>query len=114
MAGRSLAKLHTRSWLIAATLLAASAGGSRAQAPNSDNEAKILRCSQNTLELIWLDREKLRDRCGIWSSTYTVKSPAGEVERMVYSRYFVVTMRNGVVSSVRKRRQIFTGFGKKS
>ena len=104
--------LRLRYWLIAATLLALAGGGSRAQAPDSDNEAKILRCREKALELIWLDREKLRARCGIWSRTYTVKTPAGEVERIVYSRYFVVNLRNGVVSSVRQRRQIFTGFKK--
>jgi hypothetical protein len=104
--------LRLRYWLIAAALLALAGGGSRAQAPDSDNESKILRCREKPLELIWLDREKLRARCGIWSRTYTGKTPAGEVERIVYSRYFVVNLRNGVVSSVRQRRQIFTGFKK--
>ena len=107
-----LPEIKTKSWLIAATLLAVTAGSTRAQAPDSDKEAKILRCRQNALELIFLDREKLRARCGIWSRTYMVKTAAGEVERIVYNRYFVVTLRKGVVSSVRQRRQIFTGFKK--
>jgi hypothetical protein len=41
-----------------------------------------------------------------------VKTAEGEVERIVYSRYFVLTLRKGQVSSVRQRRQIFTGFKK--
>ena len=98
-------------WLIA-MMLAAAGAGAQAQAPNSDNESKILRCRQNANDLIWMDREKLRERCGLWSSTYTVKTAQGEMERLVYSRYFVVTLRNGVVSSVRQKKQIFTGFKK--
>jgi hypothetical protein len=98
-------------WLIAMMLAVASAGA-QAQAPAGDNEAKILRCRQNVNDLVWLDREKLRARCGLWSRTYTVKTAQGEMERLVYSRYFVVTLRNGVVSSVRQKRQIFTGFKK--
>ena len=98
-------------WLIAMMLAAASAGA-QAQAPDSDNEAKILRCRQNVNDLMWMDREKLRTRCGIWSRTYTVKTAQGEMERLVYSRYFVVSLRDGVVSSVRQKRQIFTGFKK--
>jgi hypothetical protein len=98
-------------WLIA-MMLAAAGAGAQAQAPNSDNEAKILRCRQNANDLIWMDREKLRERCGLWSRTYTVKTAQGEMERLVYSRYFVVILRNGVVSSVRQKRQIFTGFKK--
>jgi len=47
-----------------------------------------------------------------WSRTYAVKTSKGEIERIVYSRYFVVTLRDGVVMSVRQRRQIFTGFKK--
>lgn len=95
-------------WLIAMMLVAAHTGA-QGQAPASDSEAKILRCRQNVNELIWLDREKLRERCGLWSRTHTVKTAQGEIERLVYSRYFVVTMRNGAVSSVRHKRQIFTG-----
>jgi hypothetical protein len=100
-------------WLIATAILAATATGARAQAPATDDEAKILRCRENASELYWLTREQLRARCGIWSSAYTVKTAKGEVERIVYSRYFVVTLRNGQVSRVLQRRQIFTGFGKK-
>jgi hypothetical protein len=100
-----------KTWLIA-TLLAAACAGAQAQAPDGDNETKILRCRRNVNDLIWLDREKLRARCGIWSRTYTVKTAQGQIERLVYSRYFVVTLRDGVVSSVRQKRQIFTGLKK--
>lgn len=93
-------------------MLAAAGTGAQAQAPASDNEARTLRCRQNVSELIWLDREKLRERCGLWSRNYTVKTAQGEVEKLVYSRYFVVTMRNGAVSSVRQKRQFFTGLKK--
>ncbi len=103
--------IKLKPWLIAMMLAAASVGA-QAQAPAGDNESKILRCRQNVNDLVWLDREKLRARCGLWSSTYTVKTAQGEIERLVYSRYFVVTLRNGVVSSVRQKRQIFTGFKK--
>jgi len=99
-------------WLIATTLLAATATGASAQAPATDDAVKVLRCRQNTSELIFMNREQLRARCGLWSKIYTAKTAAGEVERIVYSRYFVVTMHKGQVSSVRQRRQIFTGFRK--
>jgi hypothetical protein len=102
------------SWLIATLILAAAGTGAAAQAPPSDNETKILRCRQNELDLLWLDREQLRTRCGLWSKSYIVKTTTGEVERIVYSRYFVVTLRNGQVSNIRQRRQIFTGFKKKT
>jgi hypothetical protein len=101
-----------KAWLVAA-MLAAGLAGARAQAPEIDNESKILRCRDNAASIMFLDRGKLRAKCGTWSSDYTVKTKKGEIERIVYSRYFVVTMRNGTVSSVRKRRHIFTGFGKK-
>jgi hypothetical protein len=100
-------------WLIALAMLAATATGVGAQAPDTDNETKLLHCRQNMLGLYWLTREQLRERCGLWAKAYTVKTASGEIERIVYSRYFVVTMRNGQVSSIRQRRQIFTGFGKK-
>jgi hypothetical protein len=103
--------IKLKPWLIA-MMLAAASTGAQAQAPAGENEAKILRCRQNVNDLVWMDREKLRERCGLWSRTYTVKTAQGEVERLVYSRYFVVTMRNGAVSSVRQKRQIFTGFKK--
>ena len=61
-------------------------------------------------ELIWLDRAALRARCGIWSHVNTTKTPGGEREQIVYNRYFYVYLHNGVVTSVKKRRQIFTGF----
>jgi hypothetical protein len=100
-------------WLIASTIPAATATGAWAQAPAAtDDEVKVLRCRQNTSELIFMNREQLRERCGLWSKSYTVKTADGEVERIVYSRYFVVTMRKGQVSSIRQRRQIFTGFKK--
>jgi hypothetical protein len=99
--------------LPAIAILIAAAGSAYAQAPDSENESKILRCRQDPSGLYWLHREQLRERCGMWSSTYTVKTKSGEIERIVYSRYFVVTMRNGLVSSIRGRRQIFTGFKKK-
>jgi hypothetical protein len=99
--------------LIAAAIWAATGAGAAAQAAPSDNEAKILRCRQNELDLLWLNREQLRTRCGLWSKSYTVKTRDGEVERVIYSRYFVVTLRNGQVSNIRQRRQIFTGFRKK-
>jgi hypothetical protein len=105
--------IKLKPWLIA-MMLASGSAGAQAQAPAGDNEAKILRCRQNVNDLIWMDREKLRARCGLWSRAYTVKTAQGEVERLVYSRYFVVTMRNGAVSSVRQKRQIFTGFKKKT
>jgi hypothetical protein len=99
-------------WLIVATILAATASSAGAQAPGSEDEVKALRCSQDRIALIWMSREQLRERCGLWSKSYTVNTPEGEVERLVYSRYFVVTVRRGQVSSVRQRRQIFTGFRK--
>lgn len=95
-----------------AAMLAAVGTSAGAQAPNTDDTAKLLHCRENANELYWLTREQLRTRCGIWSSTYTVKTASGPVERIVYSRYFVVTLRNGQVSSVRQRRHIFTGFKK--
>ena len=98
---------------LAATMLAAATAGAHAQALASDAEAKILRCRQNVSELIFLDRKGLLERCGLWSSEATTKTASGNTERLVYSRYFVVTLRNGVVSSVRQRRQIFTGFKKR-
>jgi hypothetical protein len=104
-------KVGIRLWLTVA-MLAAAITGARAQAPESGNESKILHCREHIDEIMWLDREALRARCGIWTRTYTVKTKKGEVERIVYSRYFVVTLSNGVVSSVRQRRQIFTGFKK--
>ena len=97
-----------------AAMLTAAAAGARAQAPEIDNESRILRCRDNPASVMFLDRGKLRATCGTWSSDYTVKTKKGDITRIVYSRYFVVTMRNGVVSSVRKRRHIFTGFGKKT
>jgi hypothetical protein len=97
--------------LIAAAIWVAAGNSAAAQTPER-NEAKIQRCRENAIDLYWLNREQLRARCGLWSSTYTVKTPEGEVERLVYSRYFVVTMRNGQVSTIRQRRQIFTGFKK--
>lgn len=104
---------RVRLWLIATAISAASATGVGAQAPATGNEAKILHCRQNASDLYWLTREQLRARCGIWPKSYTVKTAKGEVERIVYSRYFVVTLRNGQVSHIRQRRQLFTGFGKK-
>ncbi|MBX9844024.1 MAG: hypothetical protein K2Z80_19665 [Xanthobacteraceae bacterium] len=98
-------------WLIA-VMLAAASTAAQAQAPDSGNEAKVLRCRQNVSDLMWLDREKLRARCGLWSSSYTTKTRKGEIEKLVYSRYFVVTLRDGVVSSVRQKKQIFTGLKK--
>jgi hypothetical protein len=103
--------IRLKPWLIAMMLAAASVGA-QAQAPDGDNESKILRCRQNVSDLMWLDREKLRARCGLWSRSYTTKTAKGEIERLVYSRYFVVTLRDGVVSSVRQKRQIFTGLKK--
>lgn len=97
----------------AAAMLATAMAGAAAQAPSSDAAGKILRCRQNVSELIFLDRKGLLERCGLWSSETTTKTANGEIERLVYSRYFVVTLRNGVVSSVRQRRQIFTGFKKR-
>jgi len=100
-------------WLIASPVLAVTATGAQAQAPAAtDDEVKVLRCRQNTSELIFMNREQLRAKCGLWSKSYTVKTAEGEVERIVYSRYFVLTLRKGQVSSVRQRRQIFTGFKK--
>ena len=102
---------NARIWLIA-MMLAAAGTPAQAQTPDSDNEARILRCRQNASDLIWMEREKLRARCGLWSRSYTTKTAQGEVERLIYSRYFVVTLRDGVVSSVRQKRQIFTGLKK--
>lgn len=98
-----------RPWL-AAAMLAFTAASAQAQASAGDNEAKIARCRDNSTELIFLDRAALRTRCGLWSRASTTKTARGERERIVYNRYFVVYLDNGVVSSVRKRRQIFTGF----
>ena len=100
-------------WLMAMAICAATGTGGAAQAPATDHEAKILRCRENSDSLLWLNREQIRERCGLWTKSYTVKTAKGEVERLVYSRYFVVTMRNGQASDVRQRRQIFTGFKKK-
>ena len=99
-------------WLIAMTILAAIGTGAGAQVSATDDQVKILRCSEDRIALIWLTREQLRDRCGMWTKTYTVKTADGEIERIVYSRYFVVTVQKGKVSSVRQKRQIFTGFRK--
>ena len=98
-----------KSWLVA-VMLAGAVVGAHAQASQSDNEAKIIRCRQNSAELIWLDRAALRARCGIWSHVNTTKTPGGEREQIVYNKYFYVYLHNGVVTSVKKRRQIFTGF----
>ena len=95
-------------WLVAAMLVSAVAGA-RAQATQSDNEAKIIRCRQNPTELIWLDRAALRARCGIWSYVITTNSRGAEREQIVYNRYFYVYLQNGVVTNVRQKRQIFTG-----
>jgi hypothetical protein len=96
-------------WLVAVMLVGAVVSA-RAQASQSDNEAKIIRCRQNSTELIWLDRAALRNRCGIWSYVITTKTKAVEREQIVYNRYFYVFLQNGVVTSVKKKRQIFTGF----
>lgn len=102
-------------WMVAAAMLVATGMGASAQAPSpTDDATKLLRCRQDTRDLIFLNREQLRARCGLWTKAYTVKTSEGEVERIVYSRYFVVTVRNGQVTHVRQRRQIFTGFRKKS
>ena len=98
-----------KSWL-AAAMLAGAVAGAHAQASQIDNEAKIIRCRQNSAELIWLDRAALRARCGMWSHVNTTKTPRGEREQIVYNKYFYVYLHNGVVTSVKKRRQIFTGF----
>ena len=113
MGTRGKSSITKRAWL-AAAMLAACAAGAWAQAPEIDNESKILRCRDNPASMMFLDRGKLRAKCGTWTRDYAVKTKDGEIERIVYSRYFVVTMRNGAVSSVRRRRQIFTGFGKKT
>lgn len=90
---------------VIASLIPASA---YAQADLGDNEAKIARCRQSpTSELIWLDRAGLRARCGLWSH---VNRKRGGREQIVYNRYFYVYLHNGVVTSVKKKRQIFTGF----
>jgi hypothetical protein len=96
-------------WLVAVMLVSA-APDARAQATQSDNESKIIRCRENATELIWLDRAALRNRCGIWSYVITTKTKGGEREQIVYNRYFYVFLQNGVVTSVKKKRQIFTGF----
>jgi len=98
-----------KSWL-ATAMLAGAVVGAQAQASQSDNEAKIIRCRQNSAELIWLDRAALRARCGLWSHVNTTKTAGGEREQIVYNKYFYVYLHNGVVTSVKKRRQIFTGF----
>lgn len=100
-------------WLVAAAMLAVAGTSAGAQAPATADDVRLQHCRRNASDLYWLTREQLRERCGIWSKTYTVKTAGGEVERIVYSRYFVVTLRNGQVSSIRQRRQIFTGFKKK-
>ncbi len=107
-----LLRESTRAWLVATTILAAFGTGAGAQTLATDDQVKVLHCRQDTIALIWLTREQLRERCGMWSKTYTVKTADGEIERIVYSRYFVVTVQKGKVSSVRQRKHIFTGFGK--
>jgi hypothetical protein len=94
----------------AAAIWVSAVAGAQAQATPSDNEAKIIRCRQNATELIWLDRAALRNRCGIWSRANTIRTAHGEREQIVYNRYFYVYLQNGVVTSYRKKRQIFTGF----
>jgi hypothetical protein len=98
-----------RAWLVAVIWMSAVAGA-HAQATQSDNEAKIIRCRQNATELIWLDRAALRARCGMWSHVNTTSTTRGVREQVVYNRHFYVYLHNGVVSGVRKKRQIFTGF----
>ena len=104
-----LAGAAIKIWLVG-VLLAGAVVGAHAQASQSDNEAKIIRCRQNSAELIWLDRAALRARCGMWSHVNTTKVAGGEREQIVYNKYFYVYLHNGVVTSVKKRRQIFTGF----
>jgi hypothetical protein len=99
-------------WPLTAAIWAMTAVGAAAQAPATADDAKLQRCRQNASALHWLTREQVRERCGLWSKSYTVKSASGPVERLVYSRYFVVTLRNGQVSTIRQRRQFFTGFRK--
>ena len=101
------------SWLVAVMLVSAAADA-QAQAGQSDNESKILRCRENATELIWLDRATLRNRCGIWSYVIPTKVRGVEREQIVYDRYFYVFLQNGVVTSVKKKRQIFTGFKKRN
>jgi hypothetical protein len=96
-------------WLVAA-MLPSVVTGAHAQATQSDNEAKIVRCRQNATELIWLDRAALRARCGIWSHVNATTTTRGTREQIVYNRHFYVYLHDGVVTSVRKKRQIFTGF----
>ena len=95
-------------WFVAAMLLSA-VTGAHAQANQSDNEAKILRCRQNATELIWLDRAALRARCGIWAHVNTTNTTRGVREQIVYNKHFFVYLHDGVVTSVRKKRQFFTG-----
>ena len=104
--------MKIREWtrLLAATAMIAALipATANAQATQSDNEAKIARCRQSpSSELIWLDRAGLRARCGLWSHA---NRQSGGRERIVYNRYLQVYLHNGVVTSVKKKRQIFTGF----
>src|SRR6476619_6839549 len=104
-----LARVAVASWLVT-VLLAGAVVDAHAQASQSDNEAKIIRCRQNSAELIWLDRAALRARCGLWSHSNTTKTSGGEREQIVYNKYFYVYLHMCVVTSAKLRRQIFTGF----
>jgi hypothetical protein len=95
---------------LAAMMMLGAAGDAHAQASQSNDDAKIIRCRENATELIWLDRAALRNRCGLWSYVITTKTKGVEREQIVYNRYFYVFLQNGVVTSVKKKRQIFTGF----
>ncbi len=104
--------MKNRQWMgllgAAAVIAALIPASAHAQASSDDNESKIARCRQNpSSELIWLDRAGLRARCGLWSH---VNRKSGGREQIVYNRYLYVYLHKGVVTSVKKKRQIFTGF----
>ena len=104
--------MNCRMGLLITLMLASAVVGAHAQADVGDNESKIARCREISTEIMWLDRAALRARCGAWSYGHTLKTAYGERETIVYSRYFIVYLDNNIVTAVRIKRQIFTGFKK--
>ena len=97
-------------WLVAVMLVSAVVGA-HAQADQSDNEAEDhpLPPERDRTHLVGSRGASHPLRyLGLYVNTTT--TARGTREQIVYNRYFYVYLDNGVVTSVRKRRQIFTGF----
>ncbi len=68
-----------------------------------DVHRKRILCRQQAEQLIGLDRNALRERCGIWSHINEDVTASGTREQIVFDRHLYVYLRNGVVTSVQKR-----------